>query len=383
MPASVAELKARTEKARRLMKAQGIDCLIVTDPLNFLYFTGQNVPLWMAARPAMFILPESGAPTVVDWSGPSMFNRLYKKPSANWVEDKRIYPEIPIQDATPVDWGVAGILREKGVAEAKVAIELGYETRLNLAIEDFELLKGQLPKLRWVDSGPVTWPCRMEKSEWEIDQLKKACAITAQVWGRLFDDLKPGMTGLQMQTRIMKDYIDAGADMDSGPPITMGATGPGGTFQNGDILYIDGGCRVQGYRADFTRRLVFGPPSARQLDEHNGMWDILTQVIDRMKIGVSTKDVFAFSQGLLAKRPDWTNYSSHPSLRIGHGIGLGSEPPYINAYDKHILGLGMSITPEPKIETVEGLLNPEEHIIMQPEGAEIISGDLPTHLRVV
>ena len=34
MPASVAELKARTENARRLMKAQGIDCLIVTDPLN-------------------------------------------------------------------------------------------------------------------------------------------------------------------------------------------------------------------------------------------------------------------------------------------------------------------------------------------------------------
>ena len=36
--------------------------------------------------------------------------------------------------------------------------------------------------------------------------------------------------------------------------------------------------------------IVFGEPSARQLDEHNGMWDILTQVIGRMKIGVPTKD---------------------------------------------------------------------------------------------
>jgi Xaa-Pro aminopeptidase len=383
MPAPVTDLKARVEKARGLMREQGIDGLIVTDPLNFGYFTGQNVPLWMAARPAMVILPQSGEPTVIDWSGPSMFNRLYKKPSANWIADKRIYPEIPIQEETPVDWGVADILAEKGLTGGKIAIELGYETRLNLAQEDFELIRKQLPKVTWVDSGPVTWPCRMEKSAWEIEQLKKACAITVQVWSRLFDDLKTGMTGPQMQARIMKDYIDLGADLDSGAPITLGATGPGGTFQNGDILYIDGGCKVQGYRADFTRRVVFGQPSQRQLDEHNGMWDILTQVMDKMKVGVSTREIFAFSQSLLAKHPDWTNYSSHPSLRIGHGIGLGNEPPYLNAYDKNILGLGMSITPEPKIETVEGLLNPEEHIIMGPGGAEIISVGLDTKLRVI
>jgi len=378
----VAELDARVAKARKLMRDQGMDGLVVTDALNFGYYTGQTIPAWMSARPAVFILPQSGDPVVIDWSGPSMFARLYHKPSANVVKDRRIYPEIPRQTTTPVDWGIADILREKGLASGRVGIEIGYETRLNLAIEDFELLRQQTPGIRWVDSGPVTWGCRMIKSDWEIEQLKKACAIGAKAWGKLLGELKHGMTSADIQRRIVHYYLESGADMDSGPPTALGGTGPGGAFQQGDILYLDGGCRVSGYRMDFTRRAVFGQPSARQRAEHDGMWEILFKVMAFMKDGVATKDVFAYSQKLIGATA-WTNYSSHPSLRIGHGIGLGNEPPYLNAYDKNILREGMSLTPEPKIEVKEGLLNPEEHVIVRSNGVETISNDLPWALFVV
>jgi len=376
------EIESRLEKARALLRERDIDCLVVTDALNFWYFTGQRVPLWMASRPAVLILPQTGAPTVIDWSGPSMFARLYKKSPPNHVADARIYPEIPIQNETPVDWGIAGILGEKGALNGTVAIELGYETRLNLSIEDFDLLKRMTPKVNWVDSGPVTWACRMIKSEWEIDQLKTACRIGGQAWKKFFAELKPGMTGPEIQRRIMGYYSEYGADMESGPPIALGATGPKGTFQKGDVLYLDGGCNYQGYRMDFTRRAVFGPPSERQLSEHNGMWEILGKVMDFMKPGVATREVFEYSQGLMAKTK-WVNYSSHPALRIGHGIGYGVEPPYLNAFDKHILEPGMSITPEPKAEVHEGLLNPEEHIIMRTSGVEIISTDPGSDLLVI
>ncbi|MSQ72917.1 MAG: aminopeptidase P family protein [Betaproteobacteria bacterium] len=376
------ESASRLEKARALMRAQGVDCLIVTDALNFWYFTGQRIPLWMASRPAVLVLPQSGAPTVIDWSGPSMFARLYHKPKPNHVEDARIYPEIPIRKETPVDWGIAGLLEEKGALAGTVAIELGYETRLNLSIEDWELVKRQAPKVRWVDSGPITWACRMIKSEWEIEQLKSACQIGGKAWKKLFTELRPGMTTADIQRRALSYYSELGADMDSGAPTALGGTGPKGAFQKGDILYLDGACSVQGYRADFTRRVVFGPPSERQLSEHNGMWDILEKVMDFMKPGVATREVFEYSQGLMAKTK-WVNYSSHPSLRIGHGIGLGVEPPYLNAFDQHILQPGMSITPEPKAEVHEGLLNPEEHIIMREGGVEIISTDPGHELLVI
>ena len=377
-----AECLSRVAKARRLMREQKVDALVVTDPTNFWYFAGQYVPLWMSSRPTIFVLPLEADPAVIDWSGPEMFSRLYHRPPPTWVEDRRIYPEIPFTDSGPVDWGLADVLKERGLTESVVAIELGFETRLNLAMEDFDLVKRQLPNVRWTNSGPITWPCRMVKSDWEIEQLHRACAFGGQAWERMFNELHIGISTQEIQKRITTSYLELGADLGSGPPTVLGATGPGATFQKGDILYLDGGCQVNGYRMDFTRRAVFGPPSQRQLDEHEGMWEILFKVIDHMKPGVSTASVFAYSQSLLAKTR-WHNYSDCDAKRIGHGIGLGNEPPYLNAFDKNILEPGMSLTPEPKIETVEGLLNPEEHVIVRENGCEIISTVPDWKLRVV
>ena len=125
--------------------------------------------------------------------------------------------------------------------------------------------------------------------------------------------------------------LEGGADLNSEPPMVLGATGPNRTFQNGDVLYIDGGCNVSGYKMDFARRAVFGPPSARQQSEHDGMWGILHEIIERMKPGVSMRELFEYSQSRLAQHPEWRNYSDHPSKRIGHGIGLENEPPSISA----------------------------------------------------
>jgi Xaa-Pro aminopeptidase len=127
---------------------------------------------------------------------------------------------------------------------------------------------------------------------------------------------------------------------------------------------------------------VFGKPSERQLAEHNGMWDILFKVMDRMKPGVPVSEIFAYSQSLLAKTA-WRNYSDHPAKRIGHGIGLETEPPSLSASDERVLAAGMIITPEPKIETVEGLLNPEEHIVITQAGYEIFSNEPKWELNVV
>lgn len=382
MTAPKDECLARVARLRVEMRKHGLDGLVVTDPVHFYWCTGQKVSGGGIGRPNAFILPLEGEPVVVDWSGPGMFARLYKKPYPTWVEDRRIYPEVPFNHDERVDWGIRDALTDSGLAAGKIGIELGNEPRLALGILDFERLKADLPRASWVDSTPVTWACRMIKSEWEIDKLRRACAIGAKAWTRVLDELRVGITQTEIQKRAMAYYAELGADLDSGPPMALGATGPGGAFQKGDILYLDGGCSVNGYKMDFTRRAVFGPPSPRQQSEHDVMWDITFKVIDRMKPGVTTAEVFEYSQGLVAKT-GWTNYSDHPSKRIGHGIGLVNEPPYLNAFDQNVLAAGMSITPEPKIESVEGLLNAEEHVIVREGGCEVLSSGLDWHLKVV
>jgi len=367
------ECMARVAKARALMRRDGLDGLVVTDPVSFYYFSGQKAGAGGIGRPMAFVLPLEGEPAVIDWSGPGLFARLYNRPYPTWVEDRRIYPEVPFTHDRAVDWGIRDALAQRGLAEGTLGIELGNEPRLGLGLNDFERLRKDLPKARWVDSSPVLWGCRMAKSDWEVGRLKKACEIGGKAFARVLGELRTGIKQAEIQTRVVQYYIELGADLDSGPPLVLGATGPGGAFQKGDILYLDGGCSVNGYKMDFTRRAVFGAPSDRQRTEHERMWEITLQLIERMKPGVATAELFEFSQSLLAKT-GWHNYSDHPSKRIGHGIGLVTEPPYLNAFDEHVLEAGMSITPEPKIETVEGLLNAEEHVIVRDGGGEIISG---------
>ena len=90
------EYELRVGRARQLMRAQGIDGLVVTDPTSFYYFTGQKVPIWMLGRPNCFLLPLDGEPVLITWSGPEMFARVYNRPYPSWVKDRRIYPEVPL-----------------------------------------------------------------------------------------------------------------------------------------------------------------------------------------------------------------------------------------------------------------------------------------------
>jgi hypothetical protein len=41
------------------MAQHGIDCLLVTDPVSFTYFSGQNAPVRMKLRPSVFVLASS------------------------------------------------------------------------------------------------------------------------------------------------------------------------------------------------------------------------------------------------------------------------------------------------------------------------------------
>ena len=76
-------------------------------------------------------------------------------------------------------------------------------------------------------------------------------------------------------------------------------------------------------------------------------------------------------------------FADHPAKRIGHGIGLENEPPSICAFDDTVLQAGMALTPEPKIESVDGLVNPEEQVVVRPTGCEILSRKSDWRLHIV
>ena len=65
-----------------------------------------------------------------------------------------------------------------------------------------------------------------------------------------------------------------------------------------------------------------------------------------------------------------------PIKRLGHGIGLTSEPPSINSVDPTLLREDMVTTLEPRVVTKDGIDNAEEHILVTKNGYENLTKDL-------
>jgi hypothetical protein len=52
-------------------------------------------------------------------------------------------------------------------------------------------------------------------------------------------------------------------------------------------------------------------------------------------------------------------------VSMGRGSGLENQPASITASDDTVFRERVALTPEPKIESVDGLLNPEEHVVIR------------------
>lgn len=375
------EFDRRVQCARELMGERGIDVLLVTDPVHYQYFTGHRAP-GHAGRPSIFVLPRDGQPALITMWVQQMFNELDGLPFPSWVEDKRFYTEFPFEPSRPTDWGVADVLRERNATRSTIAIELGEWTRLGLPVADYERLKADLPEARFIDGGTVAWGCRMIKSEWEIVQIRRACELSGRAWEGVLRELEIGHTARDIAKMIALAYDELGGPM-MFAGFARGATGEGGAFKAGDILYLDGGGTFGGYPTDFTRRAVFGAPSPRQLEEHRVALEIQAAMLDALRPGVPVASVFQIGVER-TEAAGLRNYADHPAKRLGHGIGLEQgEPPSLSGADPTILKTGMVVTVEPKFYSEDGLVNPDEMVLVTDDGCEILSTIPDRGLHVV
>ena len=338
VPISVAEREARIERARRLMRAQGIDALLIEPGASLIYFTG--VEWHRSERLTVAILPAQGEVAVVT----PFFEAPSVRESLAVPADIRVWEE----DENPLDQ-IAAILKDRGAATGVIAIE---ETVRYFAVDG--LVKA-LPHARIVSGASVVRGCRMLKSSAEIALMQRATDITIAAYRFVIPRVRPGMTPKQVEAMMDEATIALGGSPEFSL-VLMGeaAAYPHGSDQpqiarEGEIVLMDCGCTFQGYQSDISRTFVLGRPNDRQRQ----VWD---QVHRGQQVALAAAQIGAPAGSVDdAVRRYYESIGYGPgyklpglSHRTGHGIGLdGHEPVNLVHGEMTRLAPGMCFSDEP------------------------------------
>lgn len=358
--------KERLAKTKASMKKIGVDALLLFRWENTRYTTGQRyvpVPNSPFEHCASFVaLKQEGEPFIFTMDIEDIKSR------APWISAENLKPHHYVQTESGAK-GLAGQLKTLGLSGGKLGVDLWEPTCL-------EVFQKELPDTKLTNGQKVMMDARMVKTRDEIECLKVAYAIGESALHAGLEVLKPGVRECEVQAVIWKRALELGAEWLQSPAIVTSKTTPYRRFTSdniileGDSVIIDIGPVFNGYFSDFVRTWYCGnytKPRQKEKDAFQKAYEVLQQVIQSMKPGTKTGEVFANAGEFVLGR------------MLGHGVGLaGQEPPYITEDEAGVsveLEAGMVFSVEPYIQipgTATGF-RLEEQVLILEEGPKVYS----------
>ena len=339
IPITDEERAQRMEKARRLMEENGIGAIFLEGGSGMYYFTG--VRWWTSERMFAVILPAEGEPA---WICPAFEEDRAREllesdcDVRTWEEHESPYLKV------------AQALADRSVLGGKV----GIEERVRFFLYDG--IREEAPHLEYVSANAVTVECRVIKSSAELALMQKASDITIEAYKATVAMLEPGMTGADIRAISTRAHTALGASGGISAQIAEASAYPHGStrrieLKEGDIVLMDGGCGVEGYRSDISRTIVYGEPTDRQREMWNLVKKAQSAAFARAGVGVPCEEVDA------AARQVYVDYGFGPGYevpglphRTGHGIGLdGHEWVNLVKGNTRPMEVGMCFSNEPMV----------------------------------
>ncbi|WOC17349.1 M24 family metallopeptidase [Pseudochrobactrum sp. MP213Fo] len=341
VPISLEELHGRIAKLQSLLKERSIKALYIDTSSSLVYFTG--LTLGASERMHGALIPASGAV-------------IYISPA---FEEPKIKTMIRVQ----------GEIATWEEHEDSAALVIDIVSRLDasgtiLAIDPLtpfifadNFSKVAAGTLQIVNGQALIVACRQVKSDNEIALIQMAMSASLAVHKSVYQGLYEGITTTEVCEFINKAHskmgfkpLFAAAQFGEATAYPHGVPYPQ-TLKKGDMVLIDMGAILHGYRSDITRTYVFGTPTARQQD----LWLLEKQAqiaaFNAAQIGETCENVDLAARQLLADAGYGPEYEI-PGLphRTGHGLGLDiHEEPYIVKGNLTKLEVGMCFSIEPML----------------------------------
>ncbi len=358
----------RHNRARSLMRREGIDSLFLSGSTNLYYFSGIN----MGGGDRLFamFLPQEGSPVFVC----PAFELGRAKESIKYGED-----DIHLWEEDEDPFMLAGeILREKGIAKGVIGVDE------DLPYWYYYRLAQAVPDARYRNADIVTHELRMVKEPKEIALIRRAVEVTIKAYEAAFKTIHPKITAHELSQNISLAMRKLGASGGGWASFESASSYPHGTMvqyslREGSVILVDGGCRVDNYTSDITRTITFGKPREKVTKVWDTVWRAQKAAIAVIRPGIACQEVDRAARRVVEEAGYGPGYK-YFNHRLGHGMGLkGHEPPYMVEGNTLALKAGMVFTVEPGIYIPgEFGVRLEDDIVVTEEGCEVLGNSMAT-----
>jgi Xaa-Pro dipeptidase len=150
-------------------------------------------------------------------------------------------------------------------------------------------------------------------------------------------------------------------------------------LHDGDIILVDGGCSIEGYRSDVTRTIVFGTPTDKQKRVFDAVLKAQQSAMKAVRPGVACEEIDRVARKVIEDSGFGPGYQ-YFAHRLGHGIGMeGHEYPYLVQGNPLKLQPGMTFSNEPGIYIYgEFGVRIEDCFAVTDDGGKYLGGMLTT-----
>jgi len=241
---------------------------------------------------------------------------------------------------------------EKKFAKQKIK-KIGIN-KLSLSVARLEKLKKIFPKAKFVDINDQLLKFRREKTDSEINKLRKACKITTFAFNELIKEFQKRKNTLKTEQQVA-NFLESkikqkGANLSFPTIVASGKNSAIPHHQtstqklNHGFLLLDFGAKYEGYHADMSRTLFLGTPNKKELNDYNLLLKVQQQAIKQIKVGKKTAELDKLVRQQLGKKSSYFIHS------LGHGVGMEiHESPNLGSESKDKLLKKQVFTIEPGI----------------------------------
>jgi len=379
----------RVQQLQELMVEEGFDALVCRLPENVVYIT----EYWPHHGISVAVLPQDGRPTLFipeveaewgnkDWAGVIPFGWALLKDQDLYTNYRHLLGEV---------------ISKLGLKNAKVGVELALEV-IGTTYRHAEPI---VPAAPWaamldevfadtelVDITDLMQSAKLVKTEYDLERLRVANEIAHIGASKFLEDLKPGMSEVEISALIEGTIrakgagykgarlVWAEAEVASGPVNTAKANllipSTDRVIDEGDLVMVEMATVMDGYYSDLTYMAVAGEPSDRQREVHNAVLEAQQAASRQMVPGYSYEDPDIAARYIL-DNAGLGEYFVHVT---GHGLGFRfhESTPFLMPGATGTLQEGMVSSVEPGVYIPDfGGIRIEDNVAVGKDGPDFLS----------